>query len=80
MTIRTYNSKSGEWSIYWTTSMLGVFALLATVGKFDASGRGEFDDHEQINGLMVFVRFLWLKQNLGAGGRPLHEWRQDLGN
>jgi hypothetical protein len=63
MTIRTYNHKSGEWSIYWTNSKLGVFALPATVGKFDANGRGEFYDHEQINGRMVFVRFLWLKQN-----------------
>jgi hypothetical protein len=63
MTIRTYNQKSGEWSIYWTTTKLGAFALPATVGKFDASGRGEFYDHEQINGRMVFVRFLWVKQN-----------------
>lgn len=59
MTVRTYNAKSHEWSIYWANQKNGVFSLPATVGKFDGSGRGEFYDQEDYNGRSIFVRFLW---------------------
>jgi hypothetical protein len=58
MTVRTYNPKSHEWSIYWANQTNGAFSLPATVGKFK-DGRGEFYDHEEFNGRSIFVRYLW---------------------
>jgi hypothetical protein len=58
MTVRTYNTTSHQWSLYWATSKTGVFSLPATVGKFDGD-RGEFYDQEDYNGRNILVRFLW---------------------
>ncbi len=58
LTVRTYNPKSHQWSIYWANQKNGVFSLPATVGKF-TNGRGEFYDQEDWNGTNIFVRFLW---------------------
>ena len=59
MTIRTYNPKSHEWSIYWANQKNGVISLPPVVGKFK-DGRGEFYDQEEFNGRTIFVRYLWL--------------------
>jgi hypothetical protein len=59
MTVRTYNPKSHQWSIYWANQKNGVFSLPPTVGKFK-NGRGEFFDQEDFNGQSIFVRYLWL--------------------
>ena len=59
MTVRTYNPKSHEWSIYWANQKNGVLSLPATVGKFNDHGVGEFYDQEEFNGRMIFVRFIW---------------------
>lgn len=58
MTVRTYNTTSHQWSLYWATSKTGVFSLPATVGKFEGD-RGEFYDQEDYNGRNIFVRFIW---------------------
>jgi hypothetical protein len=58
MTVRTYNTKSHQWSLYWANQKNGVFSLPATVGKFK-DGRGEFYDQEDFNGTNIFVRYLW---------------------
>lgn len=58
MTVRTYNAKSHQWSIYWANQANGSFALPATVGEFK-NGRGEFYDQEDFNGKSIFVRYLW---------------------
>ena len=58
MTVRLYNPKSHQWSIYWANQKYGTFSLPATVGKFK-DGRGEFFDQEDFNGVNIFVRFLW---------------------
>ena len=58
MTVRTYNAKSHQWSLYWANQANGVFSLPATVGEFK-DGRGEFYDQEDINGRNTFVRFVW---------------------
>jgi hypothetical protein len=58
MTVRTYNTTSHEWSLYWATSKTGVFSLPATVGKFEGK-RGEFYDREKYNGKDILVRFIW---------------------
>jgi hypothetical protein len=58
MTVRTYNTKSHQWSIYWANQSSGSFSLPATVGQFK-DGRGEFYDQEDYNGKNIFVRYTW---------------------
>lgn len=58
LTLRLYNGKTGEWSLYWGTSTLGALAMPPTVGKF-ADGRGEFYDHEDYQGKPIIVRYIW---------------------
>ena len=61
LTLRLYNPQSHQWSLYWATSKSGTIGL-PTVGEFK-DGVGEFYDHEEINGRMTLVRFLWTKTN-----------------
>lgn len=61
LTLRLYNPQSHQWSLYWATSKSGTIGL-PTVGEFK-DGAGEFYDHEEINGRMTLVRFLWTKTN-----------------
>src|SRR5262249_56722525 len=50
LTVRTYNPKSHQWSIYWSNQANGVISLPATVGKFNKNSRVEFFDWEELNG------------------------------
>ncbi len=59
MTVRTYNTKTGEWSLYWANSTAGVIAMPPTVGHFDGNGKGEFFDKEDYNGKPIIVRYTW---------------------
>ncbi len=59
MTIRLYNPKTGEWSLYWANANNGEIAMPATVGHFDGNGRGEFFDDEQYNGKPIRLRYTW---------------------
>lgn len=60
MTIRFYNPKTHQWSIFWASNTAGGLALPATVGQFDRkNGRGEFYDQESFNGRLILVRYLW---------------------
>jgi|SRR5580704_2664452 hypothetical protein len=61
LTLRLYNPQSQQWSLYWATSKTGAIGI-PTVGQFK-DGVGEFYDHEEINGRMTLVRFLWTKTN-----------------
>jgi hypothetical protein len=61
LTLRLYNPQSHQWSLYWATSRTGTIGI-PTVGEFK-DGVGEFYDHEEINGRMTLVRFLWTKTN-----------------
>jgi hypothetical protein len=63
MTVRTYNAKAHEWSIYWANQRTGVVSLPATVGKFNDHGIGEFYDQEEFNDRTIFVRFIWTVQS-----------------
>lgn len=65
MTVRTYNTASHQWSLYWATSKTGVFSLPATVGKFEGD-RGEFYDQENYEGRNILVRYLWIKTSPDA--------------
>lgn len=59
MTVRTYNTKTGEWSLYWANASLGEIAMPPTVGHFDGHGKGEFFDKEEYNGKRIVVRYTW---------------------
>lgn len=58
MTIRTYNSQSHQWSIYWSSQTNGTVGFPPTVGSFK-DGRGEFYDSEMYNGKAILVRYVW---------------------
>ncbi len=57
MTVRTYNAKSRQWSIYWASAAKGVFER-PMIGQFN-NGRGEFFDQEEFEAKAIYVRFLW---------------------
>jgi hypothetical protein len=59
LTVRLYNKKTHDWSIYFGTDIGGALALPATVGKFDEHGVGHFYDHELFNGKPIVVRYTW---------------------
>jgi hypothetical protein len=58
LTIRLYNPANQTWSIYWANARNGAFSMPATVGRWK-DGRGEFYDHEQLNGRWILVRYVW---------------------
>jgi hypothetical protein len=58
LTIRLYNPKSHQWSIYWADAKQGSFGLPPTVGRF-INGRGEFYDQEMFEGRAILVRYVW---------------------
>jgi hypothetical protein len=57
LTLRLYNSKSHQWSLYWANSKDGVLGQ-PTIGEFK-NGRGEFFDQEPFNGRAILVRYVW---------------------
>lgn len=57
MTLRFFDPKSQQWSIYWADNVHG-FQLPPTIGGFK-DGRGEFYDHEVFAGKSIFCRFIW---------------------
>jgi hypothetical protein len=63
MTLRLYDPKTHQWSLYWATSKSGVIGV-PTIGEFK-NGRGEFFDTEPAgpNGKSILVRYLWSDTN-----------------
>jgi hypothetical protein len=59
MTIRMYDPKSHEWTIYWGRLPDGALTLPPVVGRFNDRGVGEFYDHELFNGRAIFLRYTW---------------------
>ena len=57
MSVRTYDPKSRQWSIYWANAAKGFFEK-PMVGQFK-DGRGEFFDQEDFAGKAIYVRFVW---------------------
>jgi hypothetical protein len=57
MTVRTYDPKSHQWSLYWANAAKGVFEK-PMIGQFKDS-RGEFFDQEDFAGKAIYVRFVW---------------------
>jgi hypothetical protein len=62
LTLRVYNAKTHEWSLYWANSQdpeLGQ-PMVPMIGQF-TDGVGEFYDQETLNGRSIYVRFIWSK-------------------
>jgi hypothetical protein len=59
MTVRTYNIKSHQWTIYWSSQTNGTIDFPPMVGQFK-QGRGEFYDAENYKARGIFVRFTWV--------------------
>jgi hypothetical protein len=57
LTLRTYNPKTHQWSLYWASSRDGILAQ-PQVGQFH-DGVGEFYAQDTIEGRSVFVRYVW---------------------
>ena len=57
MSIRLYDPKTRQWSIYWANSRSGVLDT-PMIGEFQ-DGRGEFFNQEAHEGRSVYARFLW---------------------
>jgi len=57
LTLRLYNPKSHQWSLYWANSKDGTL-VVPQIGEFK-NGRGEFYAQDTFNGKAIFVRFIW---------------------
>jgi hypothetical protein len=57
MTVRLYNPKTQQWSLYWANSANGTLDV-PLIGSFK-DGRGEFYDQEFFEGRSIYVRFVW---------------------
>ena len=57
--LRLYDPKSRQWSIYWADS-IHVELQIPMVGGFE-DGRGEFYSQEIFEGRHVYCRFIWSK-------------------
>ncbi|MCI0613322.1 hypothetical protein L0244_10055 [bacterium] len=57
LTIRLYNPRSKQWSLYWGNCNNGTLDT-PLIGGFQ-NGVGEFYDQEMFEGRSVFVRFVW---------------------
>ena len=63
-TLRLYDIKTHQWSIYLLDVTKGALGLPATVGGF-TGGRGEFFDQEQWRGRWIEVRYAWAHADPG---------------
>lgn len=57
MTLRLYDPKARQWSLYWSNAANGTLDT-PMVGEFK-DGRGEFYDQETFQGRSIYVRFIW---------------------
>ena len=57
MTVRIFDPKSEQWSIYWVDSVHGILTT-PMIGGF-TQGRGAFYAQEIFEGKHIFSRFLW---------------------
>ncbi|MFY9986956.1 MAG: hypothetical protein WAK31_19505 [Chthoniobacterales bacterium] len=59
LTLRTYNPKTHQWSLYWASSKDGILAS-PQIGQFK-NGRGEFYAEDTSDWKSTFVRYVWTK-------------------
>ena len=59
ISLRLFDPKSKEWSIYWSTNLTGTLDV-PMIGGFQ-NGRGEFYSQEVFEGRHIYNRFIWSK-------------------
>ncbi len=59
ITLRLFDPRSREWSLYWAASVDGILQV-PTIGGFK-NGHGEFYSQEVFEGEHIFSRFIWSK-------------------
>lgn len=69
ISLRLFDPKSKEWSIYWSTNLTGTLDV-PMVGGFQ-DGHGEFYSQEVFEGKHIYTRFIWSK--IGANSA---QWEQ----
>jgi hypothetical protein len=69
LTVRTFDVKKRQWSIYWVNSRDGLM-FPPVVGGFDGN-RGEFYGEDTDDGRPILVRFVWTKL-----GNERFRWEQ----
>src|SRR5579859_3865627 len=57
LTLRTYNPKTHQWSLYWANSRDRILSS-AQVGRFN-HGQGEFYEQDNSDGKGILVRYVW---------------------
>jgi hypothetical protein len=62
MTVRFYNQRTHQWTLWWATRKLGI-APPPQIGHFDASGVGRFYAYDTWNGRPIVNRFQWTRLN-----------------
>jgi hypothetical protein len=65
LTIRLYNPKTHQWTIYWANSKNGSIDPAPQTGQF-VNGRGEFYGQDTLDGRAIYVRFLWTNTTSSA--------------
>lgn len=60
LTVRVFDPKNRQWSIYWVNSAVGKLDPVPVVGGFSGD-RGEFYAEDRDGGRAVKVRYLWTK-------------------
>ena len=71
ITLRLFDPKSKEWSIYWSTDLTGTLDV-PMIGDFK-DGRGEFYSQEVFEGRHIYNRFIWSKITANSA-----QWEQAL--
>jgi hypothetical protein len=58
LTVRFYNSRTHQWTIYWANARNAAIDPSPQVGQF-RNGRGEFYGQDTLDGKLIYVRFVW---------------------
>jgi hypothetical protein len=69
VTVRLHDAATNRWMLYWGTQKNGLAPGLPQVGRFSASGIGDFLAPDTWDGKRVIVRYRWLPQS----GNPRFE-------
>ena len=71
-TLRLYDTESGSWKIWWSSTRSRGVLDPPVVGRFD-DAHGVFECEDEIGGKAALVRFEWLAED-----RDAPRWRQSF--
>ena len=62
LALRSFNSQTKQWSIWWLDSRLPGQIDVPVVGQFE-NGVGTFYADDALNGMPIRIRFIWSSEN-----------------